>query len=54
MAAVSGLEPGQVVSTTGFDKLEDGSLVKVEDTGGSEQVQPATNSKSTASPASSL
>ncbi len=30
VAAVTGLNPGEVVPTTGFDKLQDGSTVKIE------------------------
>ena len=30
VAAVTGLNPGEVVPTTGFDKLQDGSVVKIE------------------------
>jgi multidrug efflux system membrane fusion protein len=37
IAAVTGINPGEVVSTTGFDKLQDGSEVKVESTSAQEQ-----------------
>jgi multidrug efflux system membrane fusion protein len=42
VAAVTGLTPGEVVPTTGFDKLQDGSTVKVESAPAREQ---AVNSK---------
>jgi len=37
VAAVTGLNPGEVVPTTGFDKLQDGSTVKIEDAPAPEQ-----------------
>ncbi|WP_263382196.1 efflux RND transporter periplasmic adaptor subunit [Granulicella arctica] len=37
VAAVTGLNPGEVVPTTGFDKLQDGSAVKVESAPAREQ-----------------
>jgi multidrug efflux system membrane fusion protein len=37
VAAVTGLNPGEVVPTTGFDKLQDGSTVKIEDAPAQEQ-----------------
>jgi membrane fusion protein, multidrug efflux system len=42
IAAVTGLNPGEVVPTTGFDKLQDGSVVKIESAPTQEQ---AANSK---------
>jgi multidrug efflux system membrane fusion protein len=37
VAAVTGLNPGEVVPTTGFDKLQDGSAVKIEGAPAQEQ-----------------
>ncbi len=37
VAAVTGINPGEVVPTTGFDKLQDGSVVKIEDDPAQEQ-----------------
>jgi multidrug efflux system membrane fusion protein len=37
VAAVTGLNPGEVVPTTGFDKLQDGSVVKIESAPAQEQ-----------------
>jgi multidrug efflux system membrane fusion protein len=37
VAAVTGLNPGEVVPTTGFDKLQDGSAVKIESDPAQEQ-----------------
>ena len=34
LAAVTGLNEGEVVSTTGFEKLQDGTKVKVQSTAG--------------------
>jgi multidrug efflux system membrane fusion protein len=39
---VTGINPGEVVPTTGFDKLQDGSAVKIEPVPAQEQ---ATNHK---------
>jgi multidrug efflux system membrane fusion protein len=37
VAAVTGLNPGEVVPTTGFDKLQDGSAIKIESAPAQEQ-----------------
>ena len=41
VAAVTGLNPGEVVPTTGFDKLQDGSKVSLQDAGSEGQASGA-------------